>query len=70
MVALFQHEMKQNRKNLLIWSLAVGGLGLACILLYSGVQESMAERAEGFSSMGAFADAFGMSTLSLATLTG
>ena len=70
MVALFQHEMKQNRKNLLIWSLVVGGLGLACILLYSGMQESMAEMAESFSSMGAFADAFGMSTLSLATLTG
>lgn len=70
MFALFQHEMKQNRKNLLIWSLAVGGLGFICILLYSGMQESMAEMAEGFSSMGAFADAFGMSTLSIATLTG
>ena len=70
MVALFLHEMKQNRKNLLIWSLAVGGVGFACILLYSGMQDSMAEMAEGFSSMGAFADAFGMSTLSLATLTG
>ena len=37
MAALFLHEMKQNRKNLLIWSLAVGGLGFACILLYSGM---------------------------------
>ena len=70
MVTIFKHEMKSSIKNLLIWSICIGGMGLACILLFSSMQESMAGMAENFASMGAFADAFGMSQLSIATLMG
>ncbi len=70
MKAVFLRELKLNLKAFLIWSLTVGGLGFACILLYSSMQGEMKQMADAFSNMGAFSDAFGMSTLSIATLTG
>lgn len=70
MFNIYKYECKSNIKSLLIWSLAVGGMGLVCILLYQSMQDSMEGMAENFASMGAFADAFGMSTLSIATLKG
>ncbi len=70
MKTIFFKELKLNIKVLLIWSLSVGGIGLACILLYTSMQGDMKEMADAFSNMGAFSDAFGMSTLSIATLKG
>lgn len=70
MAVIYRHEMKAGMKGLLIWWICVAGMGLACILLFSGLQEEMAGMAESFASMGAFADAFGMSQLSIATMTG
>lgn len=70
MFAFFKNEFKAELKSLLIWSLAVGGMGLACILLYKSMEGSMEEMAQSMATMGAFADAFGMSTLSIATLKG
>ena len=70
MTAVFNHELKLNLKSLLIWALSVGGMGFACILLYTSMEGEMAEMADTFSNMGAFSDAFGMSTLSIATLSG
>lgn len=67
---LFLHEMKRSGKNLLIWLLCVGGLCFSCIMLFTTMEESMADMAEQFSQMGAFSDAFGMSSLSIATLEG
>ena len=63
-------EIKLNIKNLLIWSISVGGMGMACILLYSSMQGDIKDMADAFSNMGAFSDAFGMSTLSIATIGG
>ncbi len=70
MLAIFKYEWKSGIKNLLIWGLAVGGMGLVCILLYKSMEGAMADMADSFAGMGAFSDAFGMSTLSIATLTG
>ena len=70
MKAIFKNELKLNIKSLMIWSLAVGGMGLACVLLYQSMEGDMKAMADAFSNMGAFSDAFGMSTLSIATLTG
>lgn len=67
---IFKHEMKQYWKTLLLWSVCVGGMGMACILLYSSMQEEMAGMAESFAAMGAFSTAFGMDQLSIATLKG
>ena len=70
MFTLYKHEMKIHIKNLLIWTLGVGGMCFVCILLFSSVKEGMSDMAESFASMGAFSDAFGMSQLSIATLEG
>jgi len=70
MITIYKHEIKLSVKSLLIWFACVGGMGLACILLYSSMKGDMAAMAESFASMGAFADAFGMSQLSIATLIG
>ena len=67
---IFDHEMRQYWKTLLLWSVCVGGMGMACILLYSSMQEEMAGMAESFAAMGAFSTAFGMDRLSIATLKG
>lgn len=70
MITIYKHELKGYIKSLLIWFLCVGGMGFACILLFSSMQGSMENMAESFASMGAFSDAFGMSQLSIATMIG
>ncbi|MCR5279087.1 MAG: ABC transporter permease [Lachnospiraceae bacterium] len=70
MKPVFLKEIRLNIKNLLIWSLSVGIIGIICILLYKSMQGDVKEMADAFSNMGAFSDAFGMSTLSIATLAG
>lgn len=70
MGTLLKYEIKSGIKNLLIWMLSVGGMGLLCIVLYKSMEDSMADMAQSFSSMGAFADALGMSKLSIATVKG
>ncbi|MBP5151364.1 MAG: ABC transporter permease subunit [Lachnospiraceae bacterium] len=67
---VFFKELKLNLKQILIWSLTVGILGFVSIMLYSSMQGDMKSMADMFSSMGAFSDAFGMSTLSIATIEG
>lgn len=70
MLTIYKHEMKLLYKTFLIWTLAVGGMCFVCILLFNSMKEEMEGMAESFSQMGAFADAFGMSQLSIATLEG
>lgn len=70
MLSICKHELKLNLKSLLIWSLSVGGLGFICLLMYTSMDGEMMDMADTFSNMGAFSDAFGMSTLSIATING
>lgn len=70
MFTLYKHELKINFKSLLIWTICVGGMCFACILLFSSMEDAMADMAESFASMGAFSEAFGMDQLSIATLAG
>ncbi|MBO7334040.1 MAG: ABC transporter permease subunit [Lachnospiraceae bacterium] len=70
MLTLLKHELKQNYKSLLIWTLSVGLIGFYCIYLFTSMTEDMQSLSESFSNMGAFSDAFGMSTLSIATIAG
>lgn len=69
-MTLYKHEMKMSLKNLLIWTLCVGGLCFGCILLYTSLEDSLQEIAEVYSNMGAMSVALGMDKMSLATLTG
>ena len=68
MPVILKNEWKSGWKSLLIWALSVGGMGLICIILYKGMEDSMADMAESFATMGTFSDAFGMSTLSICLL--
>ena len=70
MRSVLKRELLLNIKSLLIWSLSVGSMGLACILLYQSMEGEMKDMADAFSNMGAFSEAFGMSTLSIASLKG
>lgn len=70
MTAIIKQEMKLNLKSMLIWALTVGGLGFICIMMYTSMEGEVMEMADSFSEMGAFSDAFGMSTLSIATIAG
>ena len=70
MTAILKQEIKLNFKGLLIWMLSVGGLGYICTLMYQSMEGDIASMADSFSNMGAFSDAFGMSTLSISTLAG
>ncbi len=70
MLSICKHELKLNLKSLLIWSFSVGGLGFLCLLMYTSMDGEMMDMADTFSNMGAFSDAFGMSTLSIATING
>ena len=70
MFRLYKQECKMNMKSLLIWLVCVSGMCLCCILLFSSMAESMGAMAETMASMGAFASAFGMDRLSIATLEG
>ncbi len=70
MLTIYKHEMKLLYKTLLIWTLVVGGMCFFCILLFNSIKSEIEGMSESFAQMGAFADAFGMSQLSVATLEG
>ena len=70
METIYKHELKTYIKTLAIWSVCVGGMGMACILLFASLKESMETIAESFASMGAVSEAFGMSQLNIGTLQG
>lgn len=69
-MVLYKHEMKMNLKSLIIWTLCVGVICFGCILLYTGLEESIQGIAASFSDMGAMSAALGMDKMSLATLRG
>ena len=48
MFAIYVHELKLNFKNLVIWSLSVGIMGLVCMMMYTSMEGEMAEMAESF----------------------
>lgn len=69
-MTLLIHELKRNLKSLLIWTLSVGILCSGCLLLFESLEESMAEMAAAYSSMGAFSAALGMDKMNIGTIEG
>lgn len=69
-MTLLIHELKRNLKSLLIWTLSVGILCGGCLLLFESLEESMAEMAAAYSSMGAFSAALGMDKMNIGTIEG
>lgn len=69
-MTLLIHELKRNLKSLLIWTLSGGILCGGCLLLFESLEESMAEMAAAYSSMGAFSAALGMDKMNIGTIEG
>lgn len=69
-MTIWKHEMKMNKKTLCIWTLCVGIMCLGCILMYTGLEDSLQDMADMYSNMGALSVAMGMDKMSLATLAG
>ncbi len=70
MLNIYRYELKNQLKSLLLWVLIIAGMGFACIVMYNSLQDSLAESLENFGDMGAFSSAFGMDTISIATMKG
>ena len=64
------HELKQNKRQFLIWTAAIGFLLAVCVFLFPEMKGEMDGMNDIFSSMGSFTEAFGMDKISFGTLTG
>ena len=69
-MTLVQHELKQSRISLIVWTLSIASLLAVCVFLYPSIKNEMDAVSEMFSSMGSFTAAFGMDKVSFGTLTG
>lgn len=69
-MTLLKHEIGQNRKTLLIWTLCIGFACFGCILLFESLEESMEQMAGAYAQMGAFSTALGLDRLSVSTMNG
>lgn len=69
-MTLVQHELKQSRISLIVWTLSIASLLAVCVFLYPSMKNEMDAVSEMFSSMGSFMAAFGMDKVSFGTLTG
>jgi len=67
---IFLHELKRNKKSLIIWTFVIAGFNLCMLLMYPSLQESMEEIYGAYAKMGAFSEAFGMDQLNIATAKG
>ncbi|MBO4928382.1 MAG: ABC transporter permease subunit [Clostridiales bacterium] len=69
-MTVFKQEIKSQLKAILIWSLSIGILIAACVLMYPDMESQMDGVNKMFSSMGSFTQAFGMDRLNFGTLIG
>ena len=69
-MTLVNHELRQGKTSLLIWTASIGFLLIICIFLFPEMKEQMDSVNDIFASMGSFSDAFGMDRLSFGTLIG
>ena len=69
-MTVFKQEIKSQKMQILIWSLSIGLLIAACVMMYPDMESQMGEVNKMFSSMGNFTRAFGMDQLNFGTLVG
>ena len=69
-MVLIKHEIKQARKALIIWTIAISFLLVICILIFPEMGGELTGMEDLFSSMGAFTEAFGMNQVNFGTLPG
>ena len=64
-MTILWHELKRGRTSLLVWSLAIGGMIVACMLMFPEMKKQVDEMDAVFSSLGSFTAAFGLDRVSL-----
>lgn len=69
-MVLLKHELRENLKSLLLWSVCVGFTCFGCIWLFGSLEESMTQMAEAYGQMGAFSAALGLDRISISTIEG
>ena len=69
-MTLVQHELKQSRISLIVWTLSIASLLAVCVFLYPSMKNERDAVSEMCSAMGSFTAAFGMDKVSFGTLTG
>ena len=69
-MTIFKQEIKSQKLSIAIWSLSIGLLIAACVLMYPDMESQMEGVNDMFSSMGSFTQAFGMDKLNFGTLVG
>ncbi len=69
-MTIFVHELKMNRKSLLIWSCCIGVVNFGCLLLFESLADTMDQMSEAYAEMGSFSAALGLDRLSVSTMEG
>ena len=69
-MTIVKHEIKQNFKTWLIWSIALSGMLAMFMLLYPAIRSQVKEMAEFYANMGSFTAMFGMDRIDFTTATG
>lgn len=69
-MTLIEHELRQGKLSLAIWSIAISFLLVVCIFLFPEMKGEMDGVSDVFASMGSFTQAFGMDRLNFGTLIG
>ena len=69
-MTITMHELKQNWKSLLVWTVSISFFIVICVFLYPEMKNEMAGISNLFASMGAFTAAFGMDKLNFGSLVG
>ncbi len=69
-MTIFKHEMRVNKWQYIIWSLAVAFMLGVALIIYPEMKSQMNELTDMFSQMGAFTEAFGMDKLNFGEFMG
>lgn len=69
-MTIFKHEMRQERRSLIIWTAVIAFMLGVCILIYPEMSKQMDGISEAFANMGGFSAAFGMDKLNFGEFMG
>lgn len=69
-MTLMRHELKQGKKSLTIWTVAIGLLLAVCVFMFPEMKGEMDGVSDMFASMGSFTEAFGMDRINFGSLMG
>lgn len=67
---LFIHELRQNARSLMIWTLAISAFMIMCVFLFPEMSSQLDSMGSMFASMGSFSAAFGMDKLNYGSFIG